>query len=100
MSKFHFIITFLFIPLFVLANEPDKCGNNEEARALVSLIKSDIEQKRTSIRCNSILTKAAEEKTEIMRFKLAIVSLYKSTPATIDTLCKRQNIRLLQIKLE
>jgi len=66
MSKLHFIIILLFFPVFVLANEIDECGNNNEARALVKLIKSDNQQKRISIRCNSLLTEAAEAKAKKM----------------------------------
>jgi hypothetical protein len=66
MSKLHFIIIFLFFSVFVSANEADKCGNNKEARALVKLIKSDNEQKRISIRCNRLLTVAAEAKAKKM----------------------------------
>jgi uncharacterized protein YkwD len=76
MTKLYFIITLIIFPLSVFANEANKCGNNKEARALVSLIKSDKEQKRTSIRCNKILTEAAEAKAkEMSEFGLVVHNL-------------------------
>lgn len=50
----------------VFGAESGSCGNNEQARLLAQLIKSDPEQKRTEIRCNKILTEAAEAKAKKM----------------------------------
>lgn len=60
MSKFYIIIVLLAFPVF--AQELDNCGNNEQARTLSRLIIADKEQKRAHIRCNKMLTIAAEAK--------------------------------------
>ena len=57
MSKLYIIILLFTFPVF--AEGLDKCGNNKQARLLVNLIKADKDQKRTNIRCNSMLTDAA-----------------------------------------
>jgi len=66
MSKLSFALPLMLLPMFVFANETDKCGNNAQAIALAKLIKMDKEQKRTSIRCNTILSEAAEDKAKKM----------------------------------
>jgi len=66
MLNLSFLITLLVFPLFVFANNSNECGNNEEAQALVNLIKRDKEQKRTYIRCNKILTEVATAKAKKM----------------------------------
>ena len=79
MSKFYFItilIIFPFSAFSAFAEGLDRCGNNDEARVLVDLIKNDKEQKRTFIRCNKILTKAAEAKAKKMaEFGLVVHNL-------------------------
>ncbi len=42
------------------------CGNNKQAQLLVELIRSDLAQQRTNIRCNPLLAKIALEKTTRM----------------------------------
>jgi len=64
MSKLYIIILLFIFPVF--ADELDQCGNNKQARLLVKLISTDKDQKRTNIRCNSMLTEAAEDKAEKM----------------------------------
>ena len=64
MSKLYIIILLFTFPAF--AEGLDKCGNNKQARLLVNLIKADKDQKRTNIRCNSMLTDAAAVKAEKM----------------------------------
>lgn len=44
----------------------NNCGNNEQAKQLVELIKKDPLQKRAEIRCNKILTDAAVAKAKLM----------------------------------
>ncbi len=48
------------------ATDVEGCGLNDEARDLAELIVSDSQQKRTELRCNSILAKAAYEKAQVM----------------------------------
>lgn len=64
MPKIYLIL--IFVPLFSFSNEFDNCGNNQEARALVELIKNDKAQKRSIIRCNKILTETATAKAKKM----------------------------------
>jgi len=65
---------FLFPPVF--AGELNDCGNNKQAQLLVKLISTDKEQKRTNIRCNILLTKAAEAKaTKMAEFGLVTHNL-------------------------
>lgn len=70
MLKLLSIITLIILPAFAVADKPDDkpdtCGNNEQARVLARLIRTDIEQKRANIRCNAILTNAAEAKAKEM----------------------------------
>jgi uncharacterized protein YkwD len=66
MFKIYFIIPFIVFTNFSVANDTDDCGNNEQARALAKLIKTDKNQKRNNIRCNIILTKAAVDKAKKM----------------------------------
>lgn len=65
MSKLYIMIIFFF-PAFVLSEQLVNCGNNEEARSLFKLITEDTGQKRSVIRCNKILTDAAEAKAQKM----------------------------------
>ncbi len=60
MSKLYAIMLLFISPVF--AGELNDCGNNKQAQLLVKLISTDKEQKRTNIRCNILLTKAAEAK--------------------------------------
>lgn len=60
------IVSFIFLANFAYASEISNCGNNEEARLLVKLIKEDRGQKRRQIRCNKMLTVAAEAKAKKM----------------------------------
>lgn len=64
MSKLSAILLLFVFP--VLADEYNDCGNVKEAQLLVKLISTDIAQKRTNIRCNMLLTKAAEAKANKM----------------------------------
>ena len=66
MPKLFLIIILILLPLSVFANDINKCGNNEQAVTLANLIKKDIDQKRSIIRCNKLLTKAAEKKAQKM----------------------------------
>jgi uncharacterized protein YkwD len=66
MLKTYSIILFLLLSLPTFAYEANRCGNNDQAITLVDLIKNDQDQRRVNIRCNSILTKAAEEKAKEM----------------------------------
>ncbi|GHB63933.1 hypothetical protein GCM10008107_11320 [Psychrosphaera saromensis] len=66
MSYFYVVVLFIILPMSVLAEELDKCGNNAEAKALVKLIKEDEGQRRTSLRCNQLLTDVAEAKAKAM----------------------------------
>ncbi|MGM0905238.1 MAG: CAP domain-containing protein [Pseudomonadota bacterium] len=69
------IVLILFISS-AFGAELNDCGNNEKARFLVKLIKADKEQKRSDIRCNRILTAAAEAKARRMaEFGLVIHNL-------------------------
>jgi uncharacterized protein YkwD len=74
MSKLYVILLLFIFP--VLADELDDCGNNQQARFLSMLIKADKDQKRPNIRCNRILTIAAEAKAKKMAdFGLVIHNL-------------------------
>jgi len=64
MPKLYVIILLFVFPVF--AGELNDCGNNKQAQLLVKLISTDKEQKRTNIRCNILLTAAAEAKAEKM----------------------------------
>lgn len=64
MLRLYLVIMLLIPPAF--AGELDDCGNNEQARLLVELIRADKEQNRTDIRCNRMLTVAAEAKAKKM----------------------------------
>ncbi len=64
MSKLYAIILLFVCPVF--AGEFNDCGNNKQAQLLVKLISTDKEQKRTNIRCNILLTAAAEAKAKKM----------------------------------
>lgn len=64
MSKLVSIVLFFAFPVF--AGEFNDCGNNKQAQLLVKLISTDKEQKRTNIRCNMLLTRAAEAKANKM----------------------------------
>lgn len=46
-----------------------RCGNNEKAQRLATLIMGDARQQRTEIRCNKVLTQAAEAKAKLMQKK-------------------------------
>lgn len=65
------LITFVFCLLTLkmspaISSEFNECGNSDQARLLAQLIKEDKDQKRSSIRCNKILTVAAEIKAKNM----------------------------------
>ena len=64
MSKSYAINLLFVFPVF--ACEFNDCGNNKQAQLLVKLISTDKEQKRTNIRCNILLTRAAEAKAKKM----------------------------------
>ena len=64
MSKFYIIFFLVISPVF--AGEINNCGNNKQAQLLVKLISTDKSQKRTTIRCNRLLTQAAEDKAQKM----------------------------------
>ena len=68
MNKLLCFASALATSVAVLAEEShiDHCGNNQQARALVELIKNDPHQKRSEIRCNQILTNAAIAKAKLM----------------------------------
>ena len=66
MSTLYFLLALTLLPLFAVANEQNNCGNNAQAIALVKLIQQDKNQKRTDIRCNKILSEAAEAKAKKM----------------------------------
>ena len=86
MFKFYLIISLTLLPVTVLANELEACGNNEQARALSQLIKKDNEQHRKSMRCNKILTDAAEAKAKKMaEFGLVIHNLGGSPNSLLRT---------------
>jgi len=66
MPKLFLTVILIILPTFIFANEASECGNNEQAITLAKLIKNDNVQKRTHIRCNRLLTKAAEAKAKKM----------------------------------
>jgi uncharacterized protein YkwD len=66
MKHFYFILLLVISPSQVFAEDFYNCGSNAEARALVKLIKEDQGQKRTSIRCNKILSETAQAKAKAM----------------------------------
>ncbi len=74
MSRLSLILFLFVFPAF--ANEKNDCGNNKEAQLLVKLISTDREQKRKNIRCNILLTRAAEAKAKKMaEFGLVVHNL-------------------------
>lgn len=64
MSKLYVMMLFFVFP--VLASDLSDCGNNPPAQRLYQLIKADMEQKRSNIRCNRLLTLTAEAKAKKM----------------------------------
>lgn len=66
MIKLSFLLALLFFNLDVFAENSFDCGNNQKAIELVKLIQNDKKQKRPTIRCNKLLTKAAQAKAKNM----------------------------------
>lgn len=63
---FRTILLFL-ISVPAEAIQDDSCGDNPFARELASLIINDVEQNRTVIKCNALLSKLAKEKAQKMQ---------------------------------
>lgn len=69
-----FLFAYFNFPAF--SEEANNCGNNKQAVKLSQLIMADEAQKRLTIRCNKLLTLAAEEKAkEMAEFGLVIHNL-------------------------
>lgn len=68
MKNLYFILLLIILPIELFADDLDlnSCGSNQQARALVKLIKEDQGQKRVSIRCNKILAEVAQAKAKAM----------------------------------
>lgn len=83
LSKLYVIILLFISPVF--ASEFNHCGNNKQAQHLVKLISTDKEQKRSNIRCNILLTKAAEAKANKMaEFGIVIHNLGGSPNSRLE----------------
>jgi uncharacterized protein YkwD len=65
MKAFRYLLPIFFCS-FVANAQDEACGNNAQARELVSLIKNDPKQQRAEIRCNKLLTDAAVAKATLM----------------------------------
>ena len=85
MSRLFFISFMLVFSALAVANAPSHCGNNAQALALVKLIQQDNAQKRINIRCNKILSEAAEAKANKMaEFGLVAHNLGGSPNARLE----------------
>jgi hypothetical protein len=83
MSKLYAITLLFVLPVF--SGEFNDCGNNKQAQLLVKLISTDKEQKRTNIRCNILLTRAAEAKAKKMaEYGLVVHNLGGSPNARLE----------------